>query len=44
LTDLLRETGVPEEEIPAQLAQVTTSRAASARIDQLRSQRRQRDA
>jgi hypothetical protein len=44
LKDLLRETGVPEEEIPAQLAQATTSRAASTRIDQLRSQLRQREA
>jgi hypothetical protein len=38
--DLLRETGVPEEAISEQLAQITTSREASARIDQLRSQLR----
>jgi hypothetical protein len=44
LQDLLRETGVPEEDIAARLAQVTTSREASARIDHLRSQLRQREA
>jgi hypothetical protein len=44
LQDLLRETGVPEDAIPAHLAQITTSRAASTRIDQLRSQLRQREA
>jgi hypothetical protein len=40
LEDLLRETGVPDEAIPEQLAQITTSRDASTRIDQLRSQLR----
>ena len=44
LQDLLRERGVPEEDITAQLAQVTTSWEASARIDHLRSQLRQREA
>jgi hypothetical protein len=44
LQDLWRETGVPEEAIPGQLAQITTSREASARIDQLRSQLRPREA
>jgi hypothetical protein len=44
LHDLLRETGVPDDEIAAHLALVTTSREASARIDQLRSQLRQREA
>lgn len=44
LKDLLREAGVPEEELTAQLAQVTTSRQASIRIDQLRQQRRQQNA
>ena len=43
LQDLLRETGLPEEAITEQLAQIATSRDASARIDQLRSQLRQRD-
>jgi hypothetical protein len=43
LEDLLRETGVPEEDIPGQLAQITTSRDASTRIDQLRSQLRPRE-
>jgi hypothetical protein len=41
LEELLRETGVPKEEIPGQLAPITTSRAASTRIDQLRSQLQQ---
>jgi hypothetical protein len=44
LKDLLWEAGVSEEEIAVQLAQVTTSRAASTCIDQLQSQLRQRDA
>jgi hypothetical protein len=44
LEDLLRETGVPEEAIAGQLAQVTSSREASTRIDQLRNQLRQREA
>jgi hypothetical protein len=44
LKDLLREAGVPEEEIVLRLSQVTTSREASIRIDQLRSQLRQRSA
>jgi len=44
LQELLYETGVPEEEVPRQLARVTTRQEASARIDQLRQQRRQRDA
>jgi hypothetical protein len=44
LQNLLRETGVPEEVIPEQLAQITTSREASTRIDQLRSQLRPREA
>jgi hypothetical protein len=44
LQDLWRETGVPEEDIPGQLAQLTTSREASARIDQLRSQLRPHEA
>ena len=44
LEDLLRETGVPEEAIAEHLAQITTSRDASTRIDQLRSQLRQHDA
>jgi hypothetical protein len=44
LKDLLREAGVPEEAITGQLAQVTSSRDASTRIDHLRSQLRQRDA
>jgi hypothetical protein len=41
---LLRETGVPEEAIAGQLAQIATSREASTRIDQLRSQLRPREA
>jgi hypothetical protein len=44
LKDLLRETGVPEEALAGQLAQITTSREASTRIDQLRSQLRQPEA
>jgi hypothetical protein len=44
LQDLLRETGMPEEAIAGQLAPITTSREASTRIDQLRSQLRPRDA
>ncbi len=44
LQDLLRETGVPEEALAGQLAQIATSREASTRIDQLRSQFRQREA
>jgi hypothetical protein len=44
LEELLRETGVPEEEVPRQLAQVTTRQEASTRIDQLRQQRRQHEA
>jgi hypothetical protein len=44
LQDLLRETGVPEEAIAAQIAQIVTSLEASTRIDQLRSQLRQPDA
>ena len=44
LHNLLRETGVPEEAIPAQLALITTSRETSTRIDQLRQQRRQHEA
>jgi hypothetical protein len=43
LQDLLRETGVPEEAIAGQLAQIATSQDASTRIDQLRSQLRQQD-
>jgi hypothetical protein len=44
LQDLLRETGVPEEAIAGHLAQIATSREASARIDQLRSQLRPHEA
>jgi hypothetical protein len=44
LQDLLRETGVPEEALAGQLAQVTSSREASTRIDQLRNQLRQPEA
>ena len=44
LQALLREAGVPEEAIVEQLTQMTTSRDASTRIDQLRSQLRQREA
>jgi hypothetical protein len=44
LEELLRETGVPEEEVPGQLAQVTTRQEASTRINQLRQQRRQHEA
>jgi hypothetical protein len=44
LQDLLRETGVSEDAIAGQLAQIATSREASVRIDQLRSQLRQREA
>ena len=44
LQDLLRETGVPEEALAGQLAQIATSREASTRIDQLRSQLRHPDA
>lgn len=44
LEDLLREAGVPEEAITAQLAQIATSREASTRIDQLRGQLRPREA
>jgi hypothetical protein len=44
LQELLRETGVPEEEVAGQLAQVTTRQEASARIDQLRLKRRQHEA
>jgi hypothetical protein len=44
LQDLLREMGIPEDAIAGQLAQLTTSREASARIDQLRSQLRPREA
>jgi hypothetical protein len=44
LEGLLRETGVPEDAIPGQLAQVATSREASTHIDQLRSQLRHPEA
>jgi hypothetical protein len=44
LQDLWWETGVPEEALPEQLAQIPTSREASIRIDQLRSQLRAREA
>jgi hypothetical protein len=44
LEGLLRETGVPEDAIPEHLAQITTSREASARIDQLRRQLRPHEA
>jgi hypothetical protein len=38
LKALLERTGIPEEDVEAQLAAMTTSREASARINQLREQ------